>query len=221
MIAGAVIPCVYIGSVSDYCAMRVGKRTGKRLKSLGIYLAVVLLGSASPALADYEDGVNAAFAGDFDTAFREFSLAAEAGLDLAQYNLGILYFTGQGVDQDFAQAYTWTEAAAQQGHLAAQFNLASLLFEGQGIKRDRAAAVEWFGKAAKGGHPEAAFVLAKLYQEGDDVERSLVLAHAWASMAAANEHADGAALRSELEGRMNAEQLSQARRQFALWQIER
>ena len=47
--------------------------------------------------ADYEDGVNAAFAGEFDTAFREFSIAAEEGLDLAQYNLAILYFTGQGM----------------------------------------------------------------------------------------------------------------------------
>ena len=67
------------------------------------------------AKADYEDGVNAAFAGDFETAFREFSRAAEAGLDLAQYNLAILYFTGQGVEQDYAQASHWLGKASAGG----------------------------------------------------------------------------------------------------------
>ncbi|MGB1667495.1 MAG: hypothetical protein ACPHDP_07430, partial [Pseudohongiellaceae bacterium] len=66
--------------------------------------AISLSFTTVPAAADYEDGVNAAFAGDFYTAFREFSLAAQQGLDLAQYNLAILYFTGQGVDQDYEQA---------------------------------------------------------------------------------------------------------------------
>ena len=61
----------------------------------------LLLLSSTVALADYEDGVEAAFSGDYDTAFKEFTIAAEEGLSLAQFNLGILYFTGQGVEQDF------------------------------------------------------------------------------------------------------------------------
>ena len=97
------------------------------IKNFGpILLAIALMFIATLVFADYEDGVNAAFAGDFDTAFIEFSEAAEAGLDLAQYNLGILYFTGQGVDQDLDLAFKWTEAAAHQGHVDAQANLASL-----------------------------------------------------------------------------------------------
>lgn len=191
------------------------------LKLLGICLSVTFVLAAMPARADYEAGVNAAFAGDFDTAFKEFSQAAAEGLDLAQYNLGILYFTGQGVVQDFVAAYQWTEAAALQGHLAAQFNLASLLYQGQGIKQDRDLAIEWFSRAGKAGHPDAALALAKMFQEGEHVQKDPVLAHAWAGMAAANEHADGTELRETLERRMSAEQISQARRQFAMWQIER
>ena len=83
------------------------------------------------AQADYEAGVNAAFDGDYDTAFREFSAAAEEGLMLAQYNLGILYFTGRGVEADAEQAFRWTLAAAEQDHTAAQFNVASLFFTGE------------------------------------------------------------------------------------------
>lgn len=195
-------------------------KSEKRLKLLRIWLLALLLGGSVPALADYEAGVNAAFDGDFETAFREFTVAAEEGLDLAQYNLGILYYTGQGVARDFNEAYRWTLAAAEQGHVAAQFNLGTLYYEGQGVKRDHSQAVEWFASAGKAGHAEAAFELARMYEEGDNVKRDRVQAHAWASMAIANEHPDAAEARDRLERRLNASQLSTARRLFAQWQIE-
>ena len=175
----------------------------------------------SPALfADYEAGVNAAFDGNFDTAFREFTIAAEEGLDLAQYNLAILYFTGQGVERDLEQAFKWTLAAAEQGHTAAQFNLASLYSEGDGTRKDTDKAVEWFTYAAKAGHPTSAFILANMYRDGDGVRRDQVQAHAWASMAVQNEYADAVELKVDIEDDLNRDQLSEARRLFARWQIE-
>lgn len=130
----------------------------------------VLLFSAQ-LFADYEDGVNAAFKGDFKTAFFEFSVAAEEGLDLAQYNLGILYFTGKGVEQDAVEAFRWTQAAAQQGHTAAQFNLGSLYYSGDGTSVDKDKAVEMFGLAAKAGHATAALLLANMFVDGDHVKK--------------------------------------------------
>tara|TARA_B110000858_G_scaffold193768_1_gene246955 strand:+ start:56020 stop:56694 length:675 start_codon:yes stop_codon:yes gene_type:complete len=213
----------------------------RRLRALGCAL---LLMSSPSLLADYEDGVNAAFKGDFETALHEFTLAAEEGLDLAQYNLGILYFTGQGVDQDVAEAFRWTEAAAQQGHVAAQFNLGSLYFSGDGVEANADKAVEMFELAAWAGHANAALILANMYADGeimpnedpgvlarlsayfsklfsDDASNSdLVLAHAWANIALANESPEADALLAELQGRMSKDQLSQARRQFAQWQIQ-
>ena len=82
-----------------------------------LMLVAIVLFFSPITQGDYEDGVNAAFDGDFDTAYLEFLTAAQDGLDLAQYNLGILYFTGQGVAQDLEEAFRWTEAAANQGHL--------------------------------------------------------------------------------------------------------
>ena len=172
------------------------------------------------AKADYEDGVNAAFAGDFETAFREFSRAAEAGLDLAQYNLAILYFTGQGVEQDYEQALRWSEAAAEQGHVNAQYNLGSLYLEGQGTRENNALGIDWFKRAALNGHGNAAYALAKMYQEGDTVNENLVEAHAWAAKATNNEHAEGNSLKDEIEENLSPMELSQARRLFATWQIE-
>ena len=208
-------------------------------------LSCALLLMTSPSLlADYEDGVNAALNGDYDTALHEFTLAAEEGLDLAQYNLGILYYTGQGVNQDVAEAFRWTEAAALQGHVAAQFNLGSLYFSGDGVAADEDKAVEMFELAAWGGHANAALILANMYADGEmmpdanpgvlarlsaylstffpssDDNSDLVLAHAWANIALANESTEADALLAKLQGRMSKGQLSQARRQFAQWQIQ-
>ena len=38
--------------------------------------------------------------------------AVEQGDAVAQYNLGVMYFKGQGVPQDFIRAYTWYSVAA-------------------------------------------------------------------------------------------------------------
>lgn len=172
------------------------------------------------AQADYEAGVNAAFDGDYDTAFREFSAAAEEGLMLAQYNLGILYFTGRGVEADAEQAFRWTLAAAEQGHTAAQFNVASLFFTGEGVDRNPERGIQWYARAARAGHPQAAATLAQVYEEGDGVSADLVTAHAWASYAVLNEAAEAAAIRQSVEAKLDAEELAKARRLFARWRIQ-
>ncbi len=174
---------------------------------------------SSFAFADYEQGLDAAFRGDYQTAFREFSAAAESGLDVAQYNLAILYFTGQGVDQDLALAFKWTEAAALQGHLGAQANLGSLYFEGSGVDQSTDQGIAWFMAAARGGHANSAFALANMYNDGDPVSRDYALSHAWASMAVLHEHPEAEAFRASLEPKLSSTQLSQARRTFARWQI--
>ena len=233
-----VMSCNTIGIMSKINEINT---LGLELRALSCALVLTL----SPCVfADYEDGVNAALKGDFETALHEFTLAAEEGLDLAQYNLAILYFTGQGVVQDAAEAFRWTELAAQQGHVAAQFNLGSLYYAGDGVEADTDKAVEMFEGAARAGHAAAALILANMYADGEltpDVEpglfaqlsstlsslfssdqnnEGLVLAHVWANVAIANDSSAADALRVNLEGRMSGEQLSQARRQFALQQIE-
>ena len=180
----------------------------------------LLLLSSTVALADYEDGVEAAFSGDYDTAFKEFTIAAEEGLSLAQYNLGILYFTGQGVEQDFDEAFEWTKRAAEQGHLNAQFNLGSLYLDGQGTQVSVLEGVNWFTQAAKNGHANSAYTLAKMHQEGDFVDSDLVLAHAWAAQSEINEHPEASSLKKEIAQDLSTEEIRQARRIFAAWQIE-
>ena len=181
---------------------------------------LVLLFSNIATFADYEEGVEAAFSGDFETAFSEFTAAAEGGLSLAQYNLGILYFTGQGVSKNLEEAFKWTKAAAEQGHLNAQFNLGSLYFDGQGTEQNISEGIDWFILAAKDGHGNSAYSLAKIFQTGDSVESDQVQAHAWAALSEMNDHPEGNLLKKEIAESLNTEEISQARRLFATWQIE-
>ena len=38
------------------------------------------------------------------------------GFAYAQYNLGVMYDNGQGVQQDYKEAVKWYRKAAEQGH---------------------------------------------------------------------------------------------------------
>ncbi len=189
------------------------------LTALGKILWAVAIIFSPNVFADYEEGLDAAFRGDYQTAFREFSLAAETGLDVAQYNLAILYFTGQGVDQNLPLAFKWTEEAALQGHIGAQANLGSLFLEGSGVDLSVESGIAWFTAAARGGHANSAFALANMYNDGDPVARNLPLAHAWASMAVLHEHPEADSFRADLESRLDSDELSEARRTYARWQI--
>jgi TPR repeat protein len=47
-----------------------------------------------------------------------------------------MYYTGQGVPQDDAEAARWYRKAADQGHAGAQFNLGAMYADGQSVSQD-------------------------------------------------------------------------------------
>ena len=69
----------------------------------------------TPASADFDGGMAAYQREDYATAFREFKSLAETGAAEAQNILGVMYDKGQGVPQDYVQAYMWLTLAAAQG----------------------------------------------------------------------------------------------------------
>ncbi len=76
-------------------------------------------------------------------AVRWYRLAAEQGYAAAQYNLGGMYGTGQGVPQDYAEAMRWYRLAAEQGHASAQSNLGDMYGTGRGVPQDYVQAHMW------------------------------------------------------------------------------
>ena len=67
------------------------------------------------AYADFQAGLAAYDQGDYATALNEFLPLAQQGNAKAQFNMGILYEKGQGVPQDFQEAFRWYYLAAGPG----------------------------------------------------------------------------------------------------------
>jgi TPR repeat protein len=117
--------------------------------------AVSLVFAASPAEADFEDGLTAARKGNFEQALDEFLPLAESGHGEAQYVLGQMYYFGQGVPQNFATAVEWFTRSAEGGWAAAQHDLGVMLLQGQGTKENLTQAYVWFSRAAEQNFPDA------------------------------------------------------------------
>lgn len=63
--------------------------------------------------ADFDQGLSAYRAGDFERAFKEFHASATSGHPTAQFNVGVLYYRGEGVERNVIRAYGWIELATQ------------------------------------------------------------------------------------------------------------
>ena len=59
------------------------------------------------------------------TEIEQLRLAAEQGYARAQFNLGVMYATGEGVPKDDAKAVKWYRLVAEQGYARAQFTSGS------------------------------------------------------------------------------------------------
>jgi hypothetical protein len=59
--------------------------------------------------------------------------SADNGDASAQFSLGSKYYTGEGVQQDFAEAVAWFRKAADQGDATAQHSLGTSCRKGQGV----------------------------------------------------------------------------------------
>jgi len=117
-----------------------------------------------------------------------FELASLKGDSQAQYELGNLFYTGQGVDKDYFNAREWWLESAAQGNLDAQQKLGYLYSEGLGVQRDFEKARLWYSKAAKRGHAEAQTLLGSLYHEGNRIPTDYSEAFKWYKLAAEQGH---------------------------------
>jgi TPR repeat protein len=123
-------------------------------------------GSPSVLTGSYEDGFAAYQQGEFGTALLCWRPLAQEGHVLAQHNLGSMYYEGQGVPQDYAEAAKWWRLAAEHGFAVDQFNLGLMYDMGQGVPQDDTEAADWYRKAAEQGRAEAQARMGQMYFRG-------------------------------------------------------
>ena len=177
-----------------------------------LVLAITLLvGSVSVATAqDYDKGLKAAQAGDFQTALQEWRPLAEQGDADAQKDLGVMYYTGQGVPQNYDEAVRWYRLAAEQGNVAAQSNLAEMYYIGEDVPQDYTEAAKWLRLAAESGDHDVQFNLGMMYAYGDGVVQSVVMALMWFNIASANGNSTAGEWVDERGGLMSQADISKA-----------
>ena len=146
--------------------------SGRRLLSV-VTAAVVLV--TSTTLTEAQE--------DLDALRR----AGEQGTAEAQYQLGGMYYFGDGVREDTLEAVRWYHRAAEQGDPAAQYQLAEMYDVGM---HSPAAAVRWYRLAAEQGDAAAQNQLGRMYDFGRGVPEDDVEAVRWYRLAAQQGHAD-------------------------------
>lgn len=115
---------------------------------------------------------------------------ADAGESNAQFLLGLMYLTGEGLPKDYASSLVWLRKAADLGHAKAQYFLGLVYAEGRGVQKDYVQATAWWAKAADKGHADAQFHLGIAYEKGDGVPENRAQAVAWYRKAAQKGHTD-------------------------------
>jgi TPR repeat protein len=114
-----------------------------------------MLMSGMPTWTILGGGYQSYLKGDYQAAYKEWLPLAELGDVEAQYNIGVLFDEGAGVDQDLSAAADWYRRAGEQGFPDAQTNLGMMYYHGQGVERDLEEAAKWFRLAADHGDAEA------------------------------------------------------------------
>jgi uncharacterized protein len=150
-------------------------------------VCVCLFALTGQAIADSLSDANRAYdAGKYAKAAKLFKPLAENGNAGAQINLGLMYYQGKGVPQDYKEAMKWFRLAAENGYAPAQSRLGDMYLNGRGVHRDYKEAGKWFRFAAENGYVPAQSRLGDMYQNGLGLPKNYLLAQMWKNIAAAN-----------------------------------
>jgi len=144
-----------------------------RLASLCLLLLVLVLPPVTVLAGDLEKGLTAYKAGKFEEAYKIWLPLGESGNADAQFNLGLLYRKGQGIDKNDRAALMWFIRAAKQGMADAQYNAGVMYMEGRGASVSRVDALKWWKLAVEKNHIGAQYNLGVMYAYGMATEKDV------------------------------------------------
>lgn len=119
-----------------------------------------------------------------DPALASLYHRAEAGDSFAMVELGMDFFYGRGMPQDYQQGVGWLRQAADAGNAKGMNNLGVMYANGNGVPKDSRQAAMWYHKAADVGYAPAMANLGSMYEKGDGVPKDSQQAIRWYQQAA-------------------------------------
>ena len=115
--------------------------------------------------------------------FKKLLVKAEAGNLKAQYEVGIMYLKGKGVETDGRKARSWIGKAADRGVNKAVTRLGILYYKGEGGAKDYRQALKLF-RGVSSDSVLAQYYLGEMYADGKGVSRNYTTAIEWYEKAA-------------------------------------
>jgi len=88
---------------------------------------------------------------DLSTPEEVISLANQ-GNAKSQYELGLMYELGMGIDKNHSQALAWYQKSANQDYAKAQYNLGIFYALAKGVDKDIEQSKYWIRKANENGY---------------------------------------------------------------------
>jgi TPR repeat protein len=132
------------------------------------------------------------------------------GSAAAQNQLGFMYYAGEGVAQDYAEAFKWFRRSADHGYAKGQRNLGNMYHNGHGVARDSAEGFLWFMRAARQGDIQAQNQAGIMLAMGTGVEKDIVKAGQWFCLSAASGDRAGLKNRDYLMQFMSPQQFAES-----------
>ena len=142
--------------------------------------------------------------------FNETQRLAREGDSSAQFDLGLMYYKGQGVGQDFSEAMKWFKMAAEHGIPEAQFNLGIMYSDEKATWHSYTEAMKWFQKAARQDFTRAQYNIGVMYIRGEGVSPDFIKAYAWLSLAYARGEQKAKSVLLTLNNKMTPSELEKA-----------
>ncbi len=131
-----------------------------------------------------QEAKSAIEAKNYKKAYEIYQSLAQEGDAKAQYNLGLMYASGDGVKYDLAQAANWYKKSADLGYKEAQYALAVMIFNKEIETLDYTQAIKWYQAAATQGHLKSQENLGILFYRGDAIEQDINSSIYWFQLAA-------------------------------------
>jgi len=94
-----------------------------------------------------------------------YKVGAEGGHAGCQWQVGIMYCNGRGVDMDYAQALPWIEKAAAQDYPSAVGQLGVMYCDGGGVTSSWRRAREYYERAIELGFSDAVGFMQTLTED--------------------------------------------------------
>lgn len=106
---------------------------------------------------------------DYSTSVRYYIKAAKLGNVAAEAALAVAYASGNGVQQNYDEAFLWARKAAASDDPIAEYDLGFLYQHGYGASENLKKAFYWYMSSAHKGYHPAEKVISNFYRKGISV----------------------------------------------------